>query len=247
MNFHILTLFPEMFKGPFSESLLQKAQEKKILLINLIDIRSFATDKHNKADDTTYGGGPGMVMKLEPILKAIENISHNHKNPRIIFMTPSGEKFTQEKAKELSMENNIVVLCGHYENIDQRILENIVTDEISMGDYVLTGGEIPAMALVDCVARLIPGVVKEEESVKNESFYDNLLDFPSYTKPEEYNGMKIPEMLKSGHHKKIREWRRKESLKSTFFRRPDLLAKANLTKEDRKILEEIIQNMGKEP
>ena len=145
------------------------------------------------------------------------------------------------------MENNIVVLCGHYENIDQRILENIVTDEISMGDYVLTGGEIPAMALVDCVARLIPGVVKEEESVKNESFYDNLLDFPSYTKPEEYNGMKIPEMLKSGHHKKIREWRRKESLKSTFFRRPDLLAKANLTKEDRKILEEIIQNMGKEP
>jgi len=229
-----------MFAGPFSESILKKAQEKKIISINLVDIRDFTEDKHNTADDKPYGGGPGMVMKPEPISKALNTLLEKSENPKIIFMSPSGKKLTQEKAKELSKEKDLIILCGHYETIDERIIEKFNIEEISIGDYILTGGELPAMLLVDCVSRLIHGVVKEEQSVENESFSNNLLDYPSYTKPESFEGLKVPDILTSGHHEEIRKWRRKEALKRTLFRRPDLLAKAELKNEDHKIIEEII-------
>ncbi|OGC36873.1 tRNA (guanosine(37)-N1)-methyltransferase TrmD [candidate division WOR-1 bacterium RIFOXYC2_FULL_37_10] len=240
MKIDILTLFPEMFEGPFSESLLKKAQQKGIISINIINLRDFTSDKHKTADDKAYGGGPGMVLKPEPLFAAIKSLSKNKKT-RIIFMSPSGKKLTQEKAKELSKEAHLLILCGHYEDVDQRILKNLVTDEISVGDYVLTGGELPAMVLTDCVSRLIRGVVKEEASVTNESFYDGLLDYPSYTKPEIFNKMAVPGILLSGHHKNISRWRRKEALKETFFKRPDLLGNSDLTKEDKALLEEIIK------
>ncbi|MBI5699669.1 tRNA (guanosine(37)-N1)-methyltransferase TrmD [Candidatus Saganbacteria bacterium] len=241
MRVDILTLFPEMFSGPLSESLLKKAQERNLLKITLKDIRDFTTDKHQTADDSPYGGGPGMVLKVEPIFKAVKNCNPGTLT-KIILMCPTGEKLTQEKAKELAQAEHLIVICGHYEGVDERVRKNLVTDEISIGDYVLTGGELPAMVLVDCLARLIPGVVKEGESVARDSFYNGLLDYPSYTKPEEFEGEKVPEVLRSGHHEEIEKWRRKETLKLTFFRRPELLAGAQLTDEDKKMLEEIVKN-----
>lgn len=240
MRIDILTLFPEMFLGPFSESLLKKAQEKGLLTINLINIRDFTTDKHQTADDSPYGGGCGMVMKAEPIYRAIKQLTGKPAN-RIILTCPTGEKLTQSKAKELAGEEHLVIICGHYEGVDERVRQNLVTDEISIGDFVLTGGELPAMVLVDCLARLIPGVVKEEESVACDSFYDGLLDYPAYTKPEEFEGASIPPVLKSGHHEEIARFRRKEALKRTFFRRPELLATAELKKEDQILLKEIVE------
>ncbi|MFA4904928.1 MAG: tRNA (guanosine(37)-N1)-methyltransferase TrmD [Candidatus Margulisiibacteriota bacterium] len=239
MRVDILTLFPEMFSGPLSESLLKKAQERNLLKITLIDIRDFTTDKHQTADDSPYGGGPGMVLKPEPIFKAVRSRKPSAAS-RIILMCPTGGKLTQGMAKELAQAEHLIVICGHYEGVDERVRENLVTDEISIGDYVLTGGELPAMVLVDCLARLIPGVVKEGESVVRDSFYQGLLDYPSYTKPEEFENDKVPEVLRSGHHEEIEKWRRKEALKLTFFRRPDLLASANLSVEDRKMIQEII-------
>lgn len=242
MRIDVLTLFPEMFDSPFSASLMKKAQEKGLLDLNITNIRDFTEDKHKTADDSPYGGGAGMVMKPEPLFKAVASCGLRVAGykPRLILMCPAGEKLTQEKAKELSNEKHLIILCGHYEGIDERVRTELITDEISIGDYVLTGGEIPAMALIDAVVRLIPGVVKEEESLINESFYSSLLDYPSYTKPEEYEGKKIPEVLKSGHHEEIAKWRRKESLKKTLFRRPELLAKADIKAEDRTLLAEII-------
>jgi tRNA (guanine37-N1)-methyltransferase len=237
MRVEILTLFPEMFQGPLSESLLKKAQEKGLLSLNIINLRDFTTDKHKTADDTPYGGGAGMVMKVEPIAKAISKLKTQ--NSKFILMCPTGKLLTQEKIKELAKEEHLIILCGHYEGIDERARE-MVDEEISIGDYVLTGGELPAMVLVDAVARHIPGVVKEEESVMKDSFYEGLLDYPSYTKPEEFEGKKVPDVLLSGHHAEIERWRRKESLRRTLERRPDLLVKAELSEEDRKVLGEII-------
>lgn len=239
MRVDILTLFPEMFSGPLSESLLKKAREKGLLSINLVDIRDFTADKHQTADDSPYGGGPGMVLKPEPIFKAVKSLKPKASS-RIILMCPTGEKLTQEKAKELSQAEHLVIICGHYEGVDERVRKNLVTDEISIGDYVLTGGELPAMALIDCVARLLPGVVKEGGSVIQDSFYEGLLDFPSYTKPEEFEGERVPEVLRSGHHEEIEKWRRKEALKLTFFRRPELLAKAKLSAEDRQMIQDFV-------
>jgi len=238
MHVDILTLFPEMFQGPLNESLLEKAQEKGLLSLNIIDIRDFTTDKHKTADDTPYGGGPGMVMKAEPIQKAIS--SKRSAVSRIVLMCPTGQLLTQEKIKSLAKQEHLIIICGHYEGIDERVRE-MVDEEISIGDYVLTGGELPAMVLIDTVARHIPGVVKEEESVKKDSFYEGLLDYPSYTKPEEFEGKKVPQVLLSGHHAEIDRWRRRESLRRTLFRRPDLLAKAELSEEDCKLLEKIIE------
>lgn len=240
MRVDILTLFPEMFAGPLSESLLKKAQERDLLSINLVDIRDYTSDRHQTADDSPYGGGPGMVMKIEPIFKAVRGLKPSAQS-RIILMCPTGDKLTQAKAKELAEAEQLIIICGHYEGVDERVVKNLVTDEISIGDYVLTGGELPAMVLIDCVARLLPGVVKEEGSVVRDSFYEGLLDFPSYTKPEEFEGEKVPEVLRSGHHEEIEKWRRKEALKLTFFRRPELLATASLTEEDKKMLEEIVK------
>jgi tRNA (guanine37-N1)-methyltransferase len=237
MQIDILTLFPEMFQGPLNESLLKKAREKGLLSLNIINLRDFTTDKHKTADDTPYGGGVGMVMKVAPIAKALSQLTTH--NSQLILMCPTGKLLTQEKIKSLAKEEHLVLLCGHYEGVDERVRE-LVDEEISIGDYVLTGGELPAMVWVDAVARHIPGVVKEEESVKKDSFYEGLLDYPSYTKPENFEGKKIPEVLLSGHHAEIEKWRRKEALRQTLYRRPDLLAKAKLTEEDKKLLGEII-------
>lgn len=237
MQIDILTLFPDMFQGPLSESLLKKAQEKGLLSVNLANIRDFTSDKHKTADDTPYGGGAGMVMKVEPIAKALSRVSGNES--RVILMCPTGKLLTQDKVKELAKEKHLIILCGHYEGVDERV-RDLVNEEISIGDYVLTGGELPAMVLVDAIARHIPGVVKEEESVQKDSFYEGLLDYPSYTKPEEFEGKKVPEELLSGHHAEIARWRRKEALKRTLFRRPDLLARIELVEQDRKLLGEIL-------
>jgi tRNA (guanine-N1)-methyltransferase len=233
MKIDVLTIFPEMFKGPLTESLLGKARQKKILEINAVDIRSFSRDKHKKVDDKPFGGGAGMVMKPEPLYDAIKSTgakkrSNTYKNPYnkpyVIYMSPQGRTLNTEIVKNLSKFKHLVILCGHYEGIDERVM-NFVDDEISIGDYVLTGGEIPSMVLIDCVARMIPGVVKEEESVKNDSFYSGLLDYPHYTRPAVFKKLKVPEVLLSGNHKKIEEWRKKESAERTRKRRPDILNK----------------------
>ena len=237
MKIDILTLFPEMFQGPLNESLLKKAQEKGLLSLKMVNIRDFTTDKHKTADDTPYGGGPGMVMKVEPIARALSRVTGH--GSRVVLMCPTGRPLNQEEIEVLAKQEHLIIICGHYEGIDERV-RDLVDEEISIGDYVLTGGEIPAMVLVDAVARQIPGVVKEEDSVKKDSFYEGLLDYPSYTKPEELEGKCVPEVLLSGHHAEIDRWRRKQALKRTFFLRPDLLAKAVLREDDGKLLEEII-------
>jgi len=212
-----------------------------------VDVLTLYTkDKHRQADDKPYGGGPGMIMKAEPIFGAVESIIHEQEaisptEPRIILMCPSGERLTQQKAIELANSEHLIIICGHYEGIDERVRKNLVTDEVSIGDYVLTGGELPAMVLIDAVARLIPGVVGDEESIIYESFYRDLLDFPHYTRPPEFQGEKVPEVLVSGHHSEVERWRRKQSLKRTLYRRPELLARAEITKEDGILLEEIIR------
>jgi tRNA (guanine37-N1)-methyltransferase len=238
MRIHILTLFPEMFQGPFDQSLLKKAQATGLLSLETVNIRDFTTDKHKTTDDTPYGGGPGMVMKPDVIQKAISSIVEQE--TKVLLMCPTGKVLTQEKIGDLARHKHLIIICGHYEGVDERVRE-LVDQEISIGDYVLTGGEIPAMVLVDAVARQIPGVVKKEESVKRDSFYEGLLDYPSYTKPEDFHGKKVPKVLLSGNHKEIEAWRRKETLRRTFMLRPNLLAKTVLSQDDRKLLKEIIE------
>lgn len=233
MKIDILTIFPTIFKGPLTESLIGKATEKEILKINIIDIRSFSKDKHKKVDDKSFGGGCGMVMKPEPLYDAIKSAGVKKKNntyknpyakPYVIYMSPQGRILNNSIVKNLAKFKQLVIICGHYEGVDERIM-NYVDEEISIGDYILTGGEIPAMVLVDSVARMLPGVVKEKSSVKNDSFYNGLLDYPHYTRPAVFKGHKIPEVLLSGNHKKISEWRVEEAYKRTKERRPDLLKK----------------------
>ena len=236
MRIDILTLFPGMFVGPFDESILKKAQERGLLRVKAHDLRNYTQDKHRTTDDVAYGGGPGMVMKPEPIFKAVASLGSQV--ARIILMSPAGERLTQEKAKKLAHEEHLLVICGRYEGVDDRI-RSLVNDEISVGDYVLTGGELPAMVLVDVVARLIPGVVGERESLVQDSFYNGLLDFPHYTRPSEFKEEKVPEVLTSGNHKQINHWRREKALWKTFFQRPELLSRVELTQVDREILENI--------
>ncbi|MBU0671399.1 MAG: tRNA (guanosine(37)-N1)-methyltransferase TrmD [Candidatus Margulisbacteria bacterium] len=240
MQIVILTLFPEMFQGPLNESLLKKAQTKGLLSFNIINLRDFTSDKHKTADDTAYGGGAGMVMKADVISKALGQ-RPKAVGQRIIFMCPTGKLLTQEIIKDLAKHDHLTILSGHYEGVDERVRE-LVDEEISIGDYVLTGGEIPAMVLVDAVARQIPGVVKEAESIQKDSFYEGLLDHPSYTKPEDFEGKKVPKVLLSGNHQEIERWRRKEALSKTLRQRPELLARAELNDEDKKILSEIFSH-----
>ncbi len=241
MHVDILTLFPGMFAGPLEESILKRAQESGLLSINLHDIRAFAEGKHRITDDYPYGGGSGMVMKPEPVAAALDFVlAQAPKPPPVLLMCPQGRLFTQEIAKELAREEHLVFLCGHYEGIDERIRE-LVTDELSIGDFVLTGGELPAMVIVDAVARMIPGVLGAPDSAREDSFFEGLLDYPQYTRPPEFHGSRVPEVLLSGHHEMIRRWRRKESLRRTLLRRPDLLALAPLTDEDHRLLAEIRQ------
>ncbi len=235
MQFDVLTLFPEMFEV-LNESIIGKAREKGLININLVNIRDFSENKHKKVDDTPYGGGAGMVIQPDVVKKAYNSLKA--KNAKVIYMSPQGKKLEQSKVEELSKQEHLILLCGHYEGIDQRVIDSIVDEEISIGDYVLTGGELPAMVLIDSVCRYVEGVLKEN-STKEESFSQGLLEYPQYTRPEIFEGEKIPEILLSGHHEKIDQWRRKQSLKMTFLKRPDLLEKVKLSDEDKKILEKI--------
>ena len=219
MKFDVLTLFPEMFEI-LNHSIIGKAIEKDLIDINLINIRDFSKDKHKKVDDTPYGGGAGMVMKPDVVYDAYQSIKD--KNAKVIYMSPQGKPLNQKKVEELSKENHLIILCGHYEGIDQRVLDKIVDEEISIGDYVLTGGEIPAMVLIDSVSRYVEGVLKED-SIKEESFSNGLLEYPQYTRPEVFEGMKVPEILLSGHHENIEKWRKEKSLEMTKKKRPDIL------------------------
>lgn len=240
MNYHILTLFPEMVLEGLNTSIIGRAAQKGIIRIDAVNIRDYSRDKHRHVDDAPYGGGAGMVMQPGPVCDCYEDLCVKlGRRPRVLYMTPQGKVFNQSIAKELAREEDLVFLCGHYEGIDERALSRIVTDYLSVGDYVLTGGELPAMVMIDCISRLVPGVLNNDESAEIESFYDNLLEYPQYTRPEVYEGMRVPEVLLSGHHKNIEAWRRQESIKRTLERRPDLLDGANLTKKEQAYLEEL--------
>jgi len=240
MKIDVLTLFPEMFEGVFNTSILGKAQQKGIAQLNAINFRAFSTNKHNTVDDYAYGGGGGMVLKPEPIFAAVDHLTESlESKPRIILMCPQGERYSQKKAEELSKEEHLIFICGHYEGYDERIREFLVTDEISIGDYVLTGGELPAMTIIDSIVRLLPGALGNETSAITDSFSTGLLEYPHYTRPAEYRGMKVPDALLSGHHVKIEQWRREQSLLRTLERRPDLLETANLSDKERKWLSTI--------
>ena len=219
MKFDVLTLFPEMFKS-LDESIVGRAVEKELIEINLINIRDFSKNKHKKVDDTPYGGGAGMVLMPDVVYDAYSSVKDE--NAKVIYLSPQGKVLNQNKVKELSKENHLILLCGHYEGIDQRVLDEIVDEEISIGDYVLTGGELPAMVLIDSVSRYVEGVLSED-STKEESFSNNLLEYPQYTRPEEFRGKKVPEVLLSGHHENIKKWREQKSLEITKQKRPDLL------------------------
>ena len=233
MQFDVLTLFPEMFE-PLNESIIGRAKEKGLININLINIRDFSKNKHKKVDDTPYGGGAGMVMMPDVVYDAYKSL--NPKDAKVIYMSPQGQKLNQKKVVELSKEKHIILLCGHYEGIDQRVIDEIVDEEISIGDYVLTGGELPAMIVIDSVSRYIEGVLKDD-STKEESFSEGLLEYPQYTRPEVFNGKQVPEVLLSGHHENIDKWRREQSLINTKKKRPDLLENIELSEKDKRILE----------
>ena len=242
MQIDIITLFPQMFQGIFQESILKRAQQKNIVKINIHNLRDFAIGKHSTVDDYSYGGGAGMVLKSEPIFRAVEKIVGNRKakyGVHIILLTPQGQTFNQDKAKELSREKHLLFICGHYEGVDERVVENLVTDEVSIGDYVLTGGELPAMVIIDSLVRLLPGVLNKRESFENDSFYQGLLDYPHYTRPRRFRGKSVPAILLSGNHNQIKKWRRQKALENTLNKRPDLLEKIRLSAEDKKILNEL--------
>lgn len=231
-----------MVKAVLNESIIGRAQENGLIEINTVNIRDYSKDKHRKTDDYPYGGGSGMVMLAQPIYDAYASLTHGlAEKPRVIYMSPQGRLLTQEVVAELAAYSHLVLLCGHYEGVDERVLEEIVDDEISIGDYVLTGGEMPAMVLVDAVSRTIPGVLAAEESYSEESLYNGLLEYPQYTRPYEFRGKKVPDILLSGHHANINRWRKQQSIKRTMTKRMDLFKKYELSDEDRKLLEEIIE------
>ena len=237
MNFHVLTLFPEMINQGVYTSITGRAIKNGLISLNAINIRDFAGNKYGQVDDYPYGGGAGMVMQPLPVYKSYESVVEQiGYKPRVVYLTPQGKVFNQSMAEELSKEKDLVFLCGHYEGIDERVLEMIVTDNVSIGDYVLTGGELPSMVMIDAISRLVPRVLNNEVSAEFESFNDNLLEYPQYTRPAEFMGKEVPPILLSGNHLKVDEWRRKQSIIRTIERRPDLMEEANLTKEDIKFI-----------
>lgn len=241
MNYHVLTLFPEMILQGLGTSIIGRAIEKGTITLNAVNIRDYSTNKHMKVDDYPYGGGAGMVMQAEPVYKAYQDVCQKigHR-PRVIYLTPQGRVFDQALARELAEEKELVFLCGHYEGIDERVLEEVVTDYVSIGDYVLTGGELPAMVMIDAVSRMVPDVLNNEESAQFESFQDNLLEYPQYSRPEEWNGRRVPPVLLSGHHANIEGWRREQSIRRTAQRRPDLFCNALLEPRERQIAKEYL-------
>lgn len=246
IRFDVLTLFPEFFDKVLGESIIGRAQESGYVKVNAINIRDFTENKHKKVDDYAYGGGTGMVMTPQPIFDAYSSIEWvSDKKPRVIYMSPQGRVLTQERAIELSREEQLIILCGHYEGIDERVIDGIVDEEISIGDYVLTGGELPAMVLIDCISRMVPGVLPNEDAYSNESIYNGMLEYPQYTRPYEYKGMKVPDILISGHHANIEEWKRTQSMIRTFLKRPDLFAKLDLTDNEKAKIRELLENNNK--
>ena len=248
MQFYIMTLFPEMVMNGLNTSIIGRAMTKGLLSIDAVNIRDYAFNKHNSVDDYPYGGGAGMLMQAEPVYqcyKAIEEKIAGQKKPRVIYLSPQGKTFNQTMAEEFATEEELIFLCGHYEGIDERVLEEIVTDYVSIGDYVLTGGELPAMIMVDAISRLIPGVLHNNVSAEFESFQDNLLEYPHYSRPETWHDKKVPPVLLSGHHVNIEKWRREQSVIRTAKNRPDLLEKADLTDKEWKLAEEILKNEAK--
>lgn len=241
MRIDVLTTFPQVIEAVCTESILGRAQEKGIIEIRAVNLRDYATDKHKSTDDEPYGGGPGMVMKCEPVFRAVEALMSAAvpNRPRIVLMTPQGKRLDQRLAEELARESHLIIICGRYEGVDERIREHLVTDEVSIGDYILSGGELPALVLIETVARLVPGVLGDETSAKNESFTSGLLEYAQYTRPANFRGYKVPDVLLSGNHAEIERWRRRNSLERTLKRRPDLLESAPLTDEDRAILAEL--------
>ncbi len=236
MNFHILTLFPEMVMDGLNTSIIGRAMSKELLNVEAVNIRDFAENKHNRVDDYTYGGGAGMLMQAGPVFGAYRSVVENLKSkPRVIYLSPQGQTFSQSMAEEFAKEEDLIFLCGHYEGIDERVLEEIVTDYVSIGDYVLTGGELPAMVMIDAISRLIPGVLHNDVSTEFESFQDNLLEYPQYTRPEEWHGKKVPEILLSGHHANVEKWRREQSIIRTAQRRPDLLEKVEMSDKEKEL------------
>jgi tRNA (guanine37-N1)-methyltransferase len=245
IRFDILTLFPDMFQSPFASSVLKKAIDKGVIRVNIYNIRDFTTDKHHVVDDSPYGGGSGMVMKAEPIVEGIERVKSTNGSPRVILMTPQGIPFNHGEAKRLSQYDHLLFVCGRYEGVDERVREYI-DEELSIGDYILTGGELGVMVVIDAVSRFVPGVLGSEVSVLEESFANTLLEYPQYTRPRVFRGKRVPEVLISGNHREIAHWRRKEALKRTLVRRPDLLEKVDLPEGDLALLEEIEREERKE-
>lgn len=248
MHFHILTLFPEMVMSGLETSITGRAIKNGLLSIEAVNIRDYAFNKHNSVDDYPYGGGAGMLMQAEPVYLAYRSVEEQiagrraggeEKKPRVVYLSPQGRTFSQEMAQELALEEDLVLLCGHYEGIDERVLEEIVTDYVSIGDYVLTGGELPAMVMVDAISRLVPGVLHNDVSAEFESFQDNLLEYPQYSRPEVWHDKQVPPVLLSGHHANIEKWRREQSVIRTAKRRPDLLEKAQLTEEEKRLAREV--------
>lgn len=237
MNYHVLTLFPEMILQGMNTSIIGRAIEKGILSLEAVNIRDYAGNRYGKVDDYPYGGGAGMVMQAEPVYAAVKDLEERmgHK-PRVIYLTPQGSVFRQEMAVDFAKEEDLVFLCGHYEGIDERVLEEVVTDYVSIGDYVLTGGELPAMVMIDAISRMVPGVLSNGESGTIESFHDNLLEYPQYSRPEVWRDKAVPPVLLSGHHANVEKWRREESIRRTLERRPDLLEDANLTEKEKQFL-----------
>lgn len=234
----ILTIFPEMFSGPFENSILKRAQEQGLLKIEIVNIRDFSPDRHLKVDDYPFGGGAGMVMKPEPFYRCMEALDMRP-GARVLLLTPQGKTFNQAMARDLARDGEMVLICGHYEGIDERV-RKLVTDEVSLGDFVLTGGEIAAMAIIDCVGRLIPGVVGDPFSLKEESFNNGLLEYPQYTRPRLFLGQEVPEVLLSGNHREIERWRRAQAVRKTFFHRPDLLGEVPWDEDDRMVVDRIL-------
>lgn len=241
MKFHVMTLFPEMIEQAMGVSITGRAIRAGQIAVNAVDIRAYAENKHNRVDDYPYGGGAGMVMQAAPVYNCYQDIVEKEglESPRVIYLSPQGQVFHQQMAKELAEEENLVFLCGHYEGIDERVLEEIVTDYVSIGDYVLTGGELPALVMMDTISRLVPGVLSNDASAQTESFSDYLLEYPQYTRPEEWNGKKVPPVLLSGNHKLLAEWYREQSVRRTALRRPDLLSKAELTEREQELVKEL--------
>lgn len=244
MNFHVMTLFPEMINSAMGESITGRAIKAGHISVDAVNIRDFAQNKHNRVDDYPYGGGAGMVMQAEPVYLCYQSIcegilKEKSNKPRVIYLTPQGKTFSQELAKEYAKEEELIFLCGHYEGIDERVLEEIVTDYVSIGDYILTGGELPALVMMDTISRLVPGVLNNDISAQTESFSDNLLEYPQYTRPEHWRGKSVPPVLLSGNHKKLAEWYREQSVIRTALRRPDLLEGAELSAKERMMIEDI--------